>query len=330
MKSIIFLLFALSVAGSSQAASFDCAKAVTKMEKAICASPELSRLDEVLATSYKSARNRLSTQSASMLMKGQVSWLRYTASYCFVDYDAMPASPANANKCLIDTFSIRIEQLNATGGVVAGYKTYLMINDSIKIVPTEKFIYTIERSYPQVDSEAENGTKLNKFLADIEVVMADDSRGSESYSVSLKQLTTDWLVKELHADHMIGAYPQTTNSCSVYSLEFNRALRYGDIFMNRSWQTIAKTAVNNHFKALAKKEKDFPLDMVGGYELFEVGMEKDFQFCLSSKGIFVEGFLPHVAQALDGVTIGWDMFQHVLTPYAIKQMSQISSNINFR
>ena len=326
MKSIIFLLLALSVTCSSQAASFDCAKAVTKMEKAICDSSELSGLDEVLAASYKSAKNRLSSQSAGMLVKGQVSWLRYTSSYCFVDYDARPALPANANKCLLDAFRTRIQQLNATGGIVAGYKTYLMINNFIKLVPADKFIYTVERIYPQVDSESEQSISLNKFLADIEVVMADDSRGSEAYSVSFKQLTTDWFVKELHSDNMLGPYPQTTNSCSVYSVGFNRPVRYGDIFVNRSWQLVAKTAVNNHFKALARKEKDFQLDMVGGFEQFEVGMEKDFQFCLSSTGMFVEGFLPHVLQALDGVTIGWDMFHHVLTPYALTQLKELSSH----
>jgi uncharacterized protein len=38
-----------------QAASFDCAKAVTAVEKRICANPELSKLDEKMSGTYKEA-----------------------------------------------------------------------------------------------------------------------------------------------------------------------------------------------------------------------------------------------------------------------------------
>ena len=46
----ISLLWALPV----QAASFDCAKASTEIEHAICNNPELSRLDEEMAAAYRS------------------------------------------------------------------------------------------------------------------------------------------------------------------------------------------------------------------------------------------------------------------------------------
>lgn len=44
---------ALLLCAGAQAASFDCAKAGAKVEKAICANPELSKLDERMADSYK-------------------------------------------------------------------------------------------------------------------------------------------------------------------------------------------------------------------------------------------------------------------------------------
>ena len=281
-------------------------------------------MDEVLAAAYKAAKNRLSAQAGNLFTRGQNSWLRYTSSYCFVDYDAGPVSSANASKCLIDALGARTRDLDATGSVVAGYKTYLMVNDSIKVSRAEKYIYTIQRTYPQVDSDSEQAVKLNRFLADIEVAMLDDSRGSESYRVALKAPTHDWLIKELQTDNMIGAYPNMMTTCTVYSLSLNRTVRVGDIFTGPTWQQIARDAARDHFRALARKEKDFQQDMVLGYEQFELGPEKDFPYCAGPKGIFVEGFLPHVVQAFDGVTIGWGMFKSVLTPYARQQVQELS------
>ena len=48
----LLMIFTMQV-GVAQAASFDCAKAVTKTEKAICADSELSNLDELMAHLYK-------------------------------------------------------------------------------------------------------------------------------------------------------------------------------------------------------------------------------------------------------------------------------------
>ena len=323
MKANILFFAIMLTASTSQAASFDCAKATSRMEKAICGNPQLSGMDEALGASYARAKGRLSAQASNMLSRGQVSWLRFTSSYCFVDYDASPATSADANKCLIDAFGARIKELDASGNMVAGFKTYVMVNDAIKVSQAEKFIYTIQRTYPQVDGDSEKAIKLNRFLADIEVAKLDDSRGSESYRVSLKSPTSDWLVKELQTDNMIGAYPNMMNTCTVYSLGLNRAVRVADIFTDPAWQRVAKDAARDHFKALARKEKDFQLDMVSGYEQFELGPEKDFPYCIGSKGIVAEGFLPHVVQAFDGVTIGWGAFKDLLTPYARQQVQEL-------
>lgn len=50
--SLTILLLALGFAGMAAAASFDCAKAASPAEKAICADPELSAADEGLAEFY--------------------------------------------------------------------------------------------------------------------------------------------------------------------------------------------------------------------------------------------------------------------------------------
>ena len=57
--------------GFAQAESFDCAKAETKIEKLICSTPSLSKLDSDLADIYKDALRK-----DSSLRQKQLSWIK--------------------------------------------------------------------------------------------------------------------------------------------------------------------------------------------------------------------------------------------------------------
>jgi len=63
----------LALALPAQAASFDCAKAATKVEKLICGDQELSKLDDELAISYKAAQQNSAQGSA--LRQEQKQWM---------------------------------------------------------------------------------------------------------------------------------------------------------------------------------------------------------------------------------------------------------------
>ncbi len=73
MKKRWMGLLACLVAGQVQAASFDCAKAGTKLEKLICADKELSKLDEDLAAAYADA---LKSTDPAKLKAEQKAWLK--------------------------------------------------------------------------------------------------------------------------------------------------------------------------------------------------------------------------------------------------------------
>lgn len=53
MKSLVIAAALALAIPLSHAASFDCQKASTSIEKAICSNPTLSKLDDVLAENYK-------------------------------------------------------------------------------------------------------------------------------------------------------------------------------------------------------------------------------------------------------------------------------------
>ena len=84
---------------AAQAASFDCAKAGTKVEKLICGDAELSKLDEELSAAYKAA---LQDQSeAESIKQAQKQWLKERNNCA----DAV---------CLNKVYRVRIPELPAS------------------------------------------------------------------------------------------------------------------------------------------------------------------------------------------------------------------------
>jgi uncharacterized protein len=113
--TLIALTSALTVSGQLKAASFNCATATSPREKLICDTPELSRLDDQLATAYAAARGRLSPAGGALLQRSQRNWLRFAATVCPL---AVPVSrdprrqPVN---CIKARYKGRLVQLQNAG-----------------------------------------------------------------------------------------------------------------------------------------------------------------------------------------------------------------------
>lgn len=82
----------------SHGASFDCAKAGTWVEKAICSNPQLSDLDELLMASYKKALSGAS--NAATLKTAQKDWLKNSRDGC------------QDTACLKQAYTTRLAELN--------------------------------------------------------------------------------------------------------------------------------------------------------------------------------------------------------------------------
>jgi uncharacterized protein len=83
---------------NANAASFDCAKASAPQEKAVCANPTLSALDDKLAESYKNAR--AVSQDPAKLKSEQIEWIKEVRK-CAVE-----------TSCIERLYSLRISELN--------------------------------------------------------------------------------------------------------------------------------------------------------------------------------------------------------------------------
>ncbi len=326
MRLPVSLIAVLLMATVAQAASFDCRKATSKMEHAVCGNPTLSGLDESLAAAYREAKARLSPKAAKTFAAGQGSWHRFTSTYCFTNYSAEAVTQGESNQCLIKAYQQRIKEIEATGKMIAGFKTYLALENRIKVSPKEQFIYTVERRYIQLDDDSSLGAKLNDFLAFKDKVQLEDSRGSEAYTVTLANPSKDWLCKETTADTFIGPYPNTSKSCGAYAISLGRPLFIRDLFSGQEWTKIAIAAARRHFAELARKNPEFTLDMVIGYDQFQLKPDQVFPYCFGARGIYVDGFMVHAVKEFDGVTIPWETFGKVLTPYARQQIRSLTDN----
>ena len=105
-------LLAAAVAGA-HAASFDCKAARSPTERAICGSPELSRLDERLAREYERASHALSPAGAAQLKASQRDWLRFAGRVC-APLPARRDGEAPA-ACLAREYERRLRQLAQAG-----------------------------------------------------------------------------------------------------------------------------------------------------------------------------------------------------------------------
>ena len=90
------------------AASFDCTKAVTPQDKAICANRELSMLDEQMASAYRVLLPQLSPNAAGEVRNDQREWLRWIPKAC-PDYRAQEAD--EFADCLRDEYTARTSEL---------------------------------------------------------------------------------------------------------------------------------------------------------------------------------------------------------------------------
>lgn len=75
-------IFAGAFAFISPASTFDCAKASTKSEKAICADEALKAADAEMTATYDALMKRLTGDQPAMLRASQINWLKFREDSC--------------------------------------------------------------------------------------------------------------------------------------------------------------------------------------------------------------------------------------------------------
>jgi uncharacterized protein len=107
----------MSVVGTVQAASFDCKKAVSQIEKQICNDPLLSRLDSVLADNYSTMLEADFGGSKATLKAEQRAWINRR-------------NACKDRSCLVEVYRVRIDE-TCEYGVVSGVHPVCLPSDEV-------------------------------------------------------------------------------------------------------------------------------------------------------------------------------------------------------
>lgn len=138
LAAALLSLIVLALAAPATAASFDCGKARTKVEKLICADPQLSRQDSELAAAYTEALKVWDGKTAPYVKMSQRTWVRMRAltppgrsgdgSLCEDDASRLP--------CMRQIHTDRIAVLKNPGFRLSGIYARGQDFISVKAMPT--------------------------------------------------------------------------------------------------------------------------------------------------------------------------------------------------
>ena len=111
LKSVLLSSAALAAAIllAPSAAAFDCAKASTDTEKAICADPAVKAADDAMTAAYQTLLKTLEGDQPGMLKASQVAWLKQREMMCGLQEQA-----AEKSACLLEQTTRRTAYLSAT------------------------------------------------------------------------------------------------------------------------------------------------------------------------------------------------------------------------
>jgi len=161
----------LCFSSSLYAASFDCSKAMTNVEKMICEDDLLSKQDEILATTYTTALKK--APDIQTLKQQQRDWLR-------------ERNQCTQKDCVADQYALRIGELQRIESLILldqGEESYYFESEAEKLKVIQDVVRRQDFSYsPPFSKEPE-------FCADF---MRDFIAGENIEAIEPLLRSTDW------------------------------------------------------------------------------------------------------------------------------------------
>ncbi|QQR39496.1 DUF3298 domain-containing protein [Devosia rhizoryzae] len=318
------------------AASFDCAKAGTPFEHAICDSEELSAADVRLARTYATAAGGLSESATGALRAGQREWLNYAQRACTPDAEPLTRGEYNeeGTSCLVDLFASRARVLE-TSRMIEGLRFYPV--SEYEALPDPEYqgdsswaVAEHELSLVQLDGEQPFAESFNALVrAEGETMQGgDENVASDASSDSTNSIT----VKEVAGTGRItldvntywyghgAAHGNYTISYLHFLTGEGRALEASDLFTGKKWQQ----ALLDLTVAALEEEHGEAL-MMDGTEYIEDTVIDPASWDLSNPYGLVIQFQPYqvaaYAYGAPTATVSWDD----LVPY----LAEGSNSIRF-
>ncbi|RDU96112.1 DUF3298 domain-containing protein [Trinickia dinghuensis] len=218
------VLFACLMPTVAAAASFDCGKARTALEKTVCADPRLSAQDAEMARRYDHARSMLSEQGKAILFSGQKQWLKVIPVLCLEH--KREESPT---QCLRGQYKDRLDSLQTA---------------AIRIGP---FLFSRIDTYASPGIDAATGTPLEQHIG-LPRIDSPPSKEAEQWNTTIVRLSNvaraHWCFGEFEA-----ADPKDPETRSEQNLTF-------DLYAHNDFINVKFTHYERCGAAAANEEVD--------------------------------------------------------------------------
>lgn len=257
-KAISLLMLA---AGPVSAASFDCAKATRPQEKLICASPEVSRLDSSMASSYKALLQRLSPEAQNDVRRSQREWLAFWPTSCRRGDDPLDPKSKDAQDCAQARYKDRISLLEAPNSVAGDIVLYPVstyaIRRSAAQVEWIKYAQSVTH-FPAVDlgqvaQDKKNlAMRIDRWLrtdmasSGQAVDAVSDGESGRRFIASLSMLLSTETAGYFYGHG--AAHPVSGYSTQHFYLPKARPMLAADIFQGKQWKDGLTVLVEKELK----------------------------------------------------------------------------------
>lgn len=251
--------FLASFGGPALAASFDCAKAATPFEHAICDDPELSADDEVLAKSYATAIGGLSEAALGGMRSDQRAWLDFARRACTLEAKPIETGRYDESgvQCLRNLFSARSGVLEQSR-MISGQRFFLKSQfralpdlDAVEDAQPSWLVGQHELNYVQLDAEAGFAQDFNAFVEAEALALAGLSGTGDGEDIAQSgssDQSTGIFVDDVAGTRRItlaletywyghgAAHGNWARTYLHYLPKANRALVAEDVFAGSEWQ----------------------------------------------------------------------------------------------
>jgi uncharacterized protein len=333
----------LLACGVAQAASFDCAKAKTPQEKAICASPELSAADEQMAAAYKVALVAAPEEMIAEIREGQRAWIRQLPSDCEPD-TAQPPTPLDA--CLRNAYDARTKELQ---GMVLRKGGITFVRRSIKLTashgldanPSRSRAEEMKVSWPQTKNNTPEWRAWNTAIQAAVQSMIEqgdkrsvqewqqdwaDGWGNSDLTADIEFVEAQLVTATVEFSWDSGAHPNGRSIEFNWRLKERRELQPEDVFRAGSgWERMIESHCDMALRRqLGKEYADNPAPGKIPKALHTIVLDPE-NWHLDKRGVTIV-FQPYsvscYACGASPVTIPWFLFKPILNPSFVIPQSQ--------
>lgn len=158
--------------------SFDCAKASNAVERSICKTSELAKVDREMTAVYSVLTAKLGGPAKDHLAKDQVRWIGNRNRACAADADAIA-------DCLKVRYAARIANLKV---IADGVYPFISEHALYKVGKVGKITYSIDARYPQFDGTTADFAAVNRTFADDAKKSDEDSTPKSNSEVDHEQV----------------------------------------------------------------------------------------------------------------------------------------------